>query len=287
MSVRMFKTSFGNRLLSTLFLLLLWNQFYANDRDETLLKNLSGSAGMEGALVKSAGSSSFYLVHSGRKRLITPFVLRQLGFEEASAQTMGEKDLAQIPSGSAIPPKDGTLLKSEETSIIFFVAQEQLHSVSRFVFVHRKFKNKDLIRIKKNEVDQWPHGKPLPPPDGMLLRGAVRPAVYLIQEGKRFWVDMDVFKVRKFDFKSVMVIPDSELENLEYHQLDFPNKTLVRILSDPTVFVFLNGSMRGINLPFFKKCNFRFEEVNMISPSKFKTYPRGADLTESDCPLAP
>jgi hypothetical protein len=238
----------------------------------------------EEAWVQSTEDSSCFLVRAGRKRLVTPFVLKQYGRQRVAAQTMEANALNQIPSDPALPPKEGTLVKSEEASTVFLVDQGQLRSVSRFVFQQRKFKNSAIAKVPKAELDQWPGGKPLPPPDGILVRGAARPAVYLIQEGKRYWVDLDVFKVRKFEFKDVLVIPDAELEGLEYHELDFPSNALIRLQADPTVFLFRNGMVLGINPVVFTKCNFQFQEVQVVSPSRFKTYPRGPDLTEAGCP---
>ncbi len=206
----------------------------------------------------------------------------------AAAEACFLQDPAGPASYSSLPMsswKDGTLIKSDVAPTVYSYVQGQLHPVSRFVFRQRKFKNADVLTIPKAVLDPLPVGKPLPPPDGILVRGAARPAVYLIQDGKRYWVDLDVFIARKFDFKKILVIPDGELESLEYNELPFPNRTLLLTQGDPTVYLLIDGILRGINLPEFNKCGFQFRDIIRISPTKIKLLSRGADMGPADCPL--
>lgn len=232
----------------------------------------------EGTLVKSKDSPAVYIIASNEKRLLSAFVFKQRGYKFANILTAEPGELDSYPTGTMMPPLDGTLVKATEEPAVYYVGNGILSPVSYFVFTNSGFKFKDVMSVPKAELSTWSiSAKPLPPPSGLLVKGKNSPAVYYLESGVRRPVSYAVFVSSRYEFKNVITISDEEIGALELgDDLALPERALVKTSDAPTVYYLVDGVLRPLTFPAFQNRRLRFQDVVTVSPEEFAKYQVGA-----------
>jgi hypothetical protein len=231
----------------------------------------------EGTLVKSSDNPAVYVITNNQKRLLSAFVFKQRSYKFADVLAAAPGELDSYPSGSVMPPLDGTLVKASEEAAVYYVGNGQLQPMTFFSFTQNGFKFKDVIAVPKAELIAWQVGKPLPPPTGLLVKSPTSPGVYYLESGTRRPVSYVVFVSRRFDFKKVIVAADSDIAAIELGTpLDLPNLALVKTADSGTVYYLVDGTLRPLTLTAFKNRRLLFSDVVTLSPEDFAKYPVGA-----------
>lgn len=231
----------------------------------------------EGTLVKSSDNPAVYMITNNEKRFLTLTVFknRQLSFADVLPAAPGELD--QYPTGTPLPPKDGTLVKAQSSPAVYHVGNGLLQPITFFVFQQRGFSFRNVIAVADSELALWEQGKPLPPETGVLTKSITDPTVYYFEGGVRRAVSFDVFQARKFSFKNVLVALDEALSLFERgDDLQLPDRALVKTADNSTVYFLVDGVLRPLTLKAFQNRFFRFEDVVTISAAELAKYPIGA-----------
>lgn len=231
----------------------------------------------EGTLVKSKDNPAVFIITNSEKRLLTSFVFKQRKLKFADVLTAEPGELDSYPAGKLMTPLDDTLLKAKEDGAIFQVGNGLLQPVSELVFKLRKLRRSDLVILPKAELQYWNTGKPVPPPTGILIKAKTKPAVYYIESGVRRYVSAAVFSASNFQPKDIVVAQDSEVEALELGEdLALPDRALVKIKTNATVYYLVDGVMRPLTLKAFQNRRLRFQDVVTIMSEELAKYPIGA-----------
>ena len=140
--------------------------------DQEILSYRDGGVALpkEGTLVKSRENAAVYVITNNEKRLLTAFVFKQRTFLSSDILTAEPGELDTYPSGSIMPPLDGTLVKSQTAPAVYHVGNGLLEPLTYFVFQQRGFKFSSVISVPAEELAQWSVGKPMPPETGAISR---------------------------------------------------------------------------------------------------------------------
>lgn len=249
-----------------------------SDEETTSYKDGGRALPAEGTLVKSRDNPAVFIITNNEKRLLSGFVFKQRGFSFANvltAQASGELDA--YPTGTLLPPTDGTLIKAAEEPAVYFVGNGKLEPLTLFVFTQRKFSFRNVVSVPKTELINWEVTKFMPPETGVLVKAKGNPAVYYIESGVRRALTYDVFVANKFSFKNVLVGADAEIDLIELGEpMLLPERTLAKLKDNAAVYYVVDGVLRPLTFVAFQNRGLRFSDVLTISPEEFARYQVGA-----------
>src|SRR3989338_426935 len=233
----------------------------------------------EGTLVKSRDNAAVYMITNNEKRLLSAFVFKQRALKFADVLTAEPGELDSYPSGSLLPPNDGTLIKASEEPAVYYVGNGQLQPVTYFVFVNRGLSFRDVVSVPLAELNSWTKGKLLPPPTGMLVKGSSQSAVYYIESGVKRPISYGVFFANRFSFKDVVVGTDAEIAAIETgDELRLPERAVVKTADNATVYYVAEGVLRPLTLKAFQNRALRFQDVAIVSAEELGKYQIGATV---------
>ncbi len=135
----------------------------------------------DGDVVRAEGQPTAYLISGGTKRPISPPVFNAR-FGSAVAKTVSEAQLAGVPTGPYVTPAEGTLVKLANSPTVYAIDRGTRRPVSGTTFRLRGFKFSDIKIAEYAELNSWPQGSFLLPPDGMLLRTPNRTVYWVVAE---------------------------------------------------------------------------------------------------------
>ena len=159
-------------------------------------------------------------------------------------------------------------------------------SVERFL----KFKAQDLGFPGFDNIYGWGKVQPadtfslsngeLPHPNGVLIKSANDPKIYLIDSGQKRWIPNRVIFEELFRWGKVVVVTDFELNTYgNGSDVTFPDGVLIRKGSTAPVYVLSNGAKRWVSTrSVFDSLGYNIGKVHSISDSVFNNYPTGPDL---------
>ena len=233
----------------------------------------------EGTLVKSRDNAAVYMITNNEKRLLSAFVFKQRALKFADVLTAEPGELDTYPSGTLLPPNDGTLIKASEEPAVYYVGNGQLQPVTYFVFVNRGLSFRDVVSVPLAELNSWTKGKLLPPPTGMLVKGRSQSAVYYIESGVKRPISYGVFFANRFSFKDVVVGTDAEIAAIETgDELRLPERAVVKTADNATVYYVVEGVLRPLTLKAFQNRALRFQDVAIVSAEELGKYQIGATV---------
>ena len=164
----------------------------------------------DGSLVDSGTSTPVYLVTGGMKELVSSFVLGQRFFGQTPL-VVPAFELSEIPAGTYAMPKDGTFVKSADSSIVYETGSGSKHPVTYQVFVQRAVAENQVSVVGDTELASWITTTFFPPTDGTLVRGAVSPTVYWVVNGLLHPVNAAFYAQRGLQIFPLMVVPDADV----------------------------------------------------------------------------
>lgn len=231
----------------------------------------------EGTLVKSRDNPAVYVIMNNQKRLLSAFVFKQRSYKFGNILTAEPGELDAYDTGKLMPPLDGTLIKAAEEPAVYYVGNGLLQPLTLFVFQQQKFSFKNVVSVPKAELAAWDIGRPMPPPTGLLVKAKSSPAVYYIESGTRRPLSYAVFVSRRLKFKDVIVAADNDILAIELSDpLSFPDRALVKLADNPTVYYLVDNVWRPLTYKAFQNRLLLFSDVVTASPEEFAKFPVGA-----------
>lgn len=104
-------------------------------------------------------SGPIYIFKEGAKHTISSFVAKQRGI--TPDYIFGKSEAEAWSDGIAIPPKDGTVVKSSSSATVYLVSKGQLRPLTATAFKNRKIKQKSVVVLPADEIDNYAKGETL------------------------------------------------------------------------------------------------------------------------------
>lgn len=106
-----------------------------------------------GTYFKAADTGAYYLYKNGSKHSISSFVLKQR-LIASLAVNLGADESNALMNGAPLAPKDGTLIKGDQSDAIYAIVNGQKQILTYSVWVN-KYRKGTPTRLPQAEVDQY------------------------------------------------------------------------------------------------------------------------------------
>lgn len=249
----------------------------------------SGNPRPNGSLIKDVSDNKVYLIEDGQKRYITSSIAAVTnGLDLPYATGVANSEVVSLPNGANINIKEGTLLKSKESSSIYILDKDASSLKRRWVSsgsVMTAFGMKlgQVHTISQASLSSFEAGPNLNSasliPDGRLARGSDG-RVYIVEDGqKRYITSPVVFNSNGFNASQIGAVSDTRINELSNGPLFnlLRSGTLVKASSSPDIYVIDTDASaverRRITTPYaFSAAGYRYEAIVSISQESINGY---------------
>jgi hypothetical protein len=107
--------------------------------------------------VKLLGDTGLYWYKDGQKRYVSAFVFKQRTVGNFPVVTLGADEFAAIPTGTAFPPKDGTIIKGDASDNIYQVSGGLKHLLTPTSYKRLRYPKPTVL--SQGEVDSYTEGE--------------------------------------------------------------------------------------------------------------------------------
>lgn len=115
---------------------------------------------LDNTLVKSPDSPTVYMIKQGLKLPITYQIFKQRGFSYNQIFTTSKEEINSWSSGGFLPPTEGTIVKSDRSSVLYWVIGGQLHSINKNFYVDRGLYIFPIFIIAGKDFPNYNKGEP-------------------------------------------------------------------------------------------------------------------------------
>jgi hypothetical protein len=171
--------------------------------------------------------------------------------------------------------KEGDLVKTSDTNIIYLISGGQKRPVSTFV-LNQRFSGVVPINVTSNELASFPDGPYATPTDGTLVKWDGLGTVYYITNGMKQPVTFSVFQQRSLSFANVQSVSFTELNSWPTGNFLPPVEgTLLRTVKNKTVYWVVSGVLHPINYGFYIDKGLNVFPVLTIPDSDINGFAKG------------
>ena len=171
----------------------------------------------DGTVIEESGEKHV-IVDGARRRMAAGKVATKVG-KRRLLKKIGKRVLAKYQEAPAITSEEelpeGSLVTTEDDSAVWMIrgGKRQIFRNSKMFELHdKKFGNVQTVSTGKLQAYDW--ATPVKYPDGALVKVTTDPKVYLIDDGRRHWVETEEdFNGMGFEFDDIVDMPDTEFTN--------------------------------------------------------------------------
>lgn len=243
------------------------------------LKAVTITGSFVGGSVVRASGDSLYLIERGLRRPLSQFVFNQR-FLGSNPVLVTDEELNVYPLGAPVAPADGSIIKDNASATVYLVEGGIRQGLSYLAFISRGFRFENVAVLPVDEVASYPLGSPAPVLDGVLVKLAKHPAVYVVSGGTKQLLSFYVFKQRGFDAKPIGILSDEELGALPTSPGLYPpfDGVLIKGDKEATVYVIEAGKRRGVTLAAFQNRGWQFSDIKVLPQGEVDLYQLGEDI---------
>ena len=171
----------------------------------------------DGTLLMSENTKKIYLVKSGERRhILSQRVFTQNKFSMKNVIAIPDYELEAYPSGGVVGLPEGTIVSlSKKATAPNHVIMDGGRKIipSWDMFKKWGFSIKKISIISKTDFDQYPDKGELPYPNGTLVRQEGGAELYLVYQGKKYWIETyETFQKLKLSLAKVIALKANAME---------------------------------------------------------------------------
>ena len=241
----------------------------------------------DGTLVTSNKDDKVYLIENKQRREITSLILFDiLNYKWGNVLSITEDEMDYFPAGAKMIYPDGTLIKADNFSAVYLIESgKRKEFTSLTLFEKLGYKWGDIISIETEEINNHPISGNILYPDGILIRSADNPDIYLLESGeKRKVTSLVLFEKLGYNWNDVLDLHPDEFKNYpDGKNLTYPDGTLIKEKDQSTVYKIENGTKkRFTSLTLFEITKSSWENVLDLDKEEFVVYLDGGILKYPD-----
>jgi hypothetical protein len=170
---------------------------------------------------------------------------------------------------------DGDVVQILGTTDYYYINGGKKQRISPFVRQQR-FKNLEIKQVTLSEIESFPEGSYAEPLNGTLVKSPNDPTVYYIQTGLRRPVTGAMFAIRGFKFTDVITLTNVEVGSwIEGSFLAPADGTLIRGITNPTVYWVISGTLHPINGKFYTDRGLNIFPIITAPDNDVAQFPKG------------
>jgi hypothetical protein len=230
-------------------------------------------------IVRAKGRNRLYLIEDNIKKYIpNPDILSANGLENDPIVEMPTAELEAYETGDNLDYPDGTVI--EEGNNKYIISNGFRRKLKTNKVVQKLIAKRLRKKIQPGILSKYRQAPDITSedelPDGSLVTTPDDSAVWMIRGGKRqVFSHARVFRLHKLKFDNVQTISKEKLQAYAWDApVKYPDGSLVKIPTDPKVYLIQNGKRRWIETEKdFKGLGFRFQDVVDMPVSESINYP--------------
>lgn len=141
------------------------------------------------SLIRSPRGTIYLLVDEKKRRIASMETFRSIGYNPEEVMNSSWEDINSYTEGQPLNASStyptGALLQDKTSGGVYWVDEGEKAPLIDAVFLKTKFKNKKIIQVSPEELNNYTTTNPIKFGDGEILKSSASPAVYLITEGKK------------------------------------------------------------------------------------------------------
>ncbi len=114
----------------------------------------------EETLIKLEQSPAVYFIRKGEKLPVSDKIFRQRNLKYENIHNVSFSEFNSWPTGSFLPPAEGTLVKTAKDPTLFWVAGQSLHPVNYNYYISRGLSIFPIILVSLEDFKSFPKGEP-------------------------------------------------------------------------------------------------------------------------------
>jgi hypothetical protein len=207
-----------------------------------------------GTVIRLFNGSTNYVIDNGAKRPFSAFVAQQRKFKTDNIITVSQTEFDSYLTEKAMPPLDGTLIKGDASPAVFLIQDTKKRPISGPVFAQRRFSFASVVSVPQLEIDTYEQGAFITPTSGTLVMGETDPTVYQIDNELKRPISYEVFVARKYSFRNLMRLSDSEVKSLPSGQFVYPpDQSAIKLKGTTGIYWFRDGQKRYVSAFVYKQ----------------------------------
>lgn len=163
------------------------------------------------SLVRSPNGTIYLLADEKKRGFDSSEAFRKIGFNPEEVMDASWEDINSYIEGKPITATStyptGALLQDNTTGGVYWVNEGEKAPIIDKIFLSTKFKNKKIIQVSPEELDDYPKISPVLFGDGELLKSSASPSVYLISNGeKRPFISGKIFEDLGYKWENIITV---------------------------------------------------------------------------------
>lgn len=237
-----------------------------------------------GSMVRQAGTGIIYYIFNNTKRMLSNDVLVLRGLDPNNIMNEFNNQLAGFPTGTPMPPLEGTLIMSPEDPLVYVINQELKRPLTFLVFNSRGYKFSDIKILSQQEIAGFASGDWYWPPEGTMVLVTGNPLVFVMDQQVARPVTFFVFTQRHLSFTNVVKVTADEFSHVppapDQFWLPPLDGTLVKSDIDAGIYVIENGTRRLLSASAFSSRGYSFGNVKILPQAEIETIRLGLPLDQ-------
>ncbi len=240
-----------------------------------------------GSIVHVEPSGDTYMIQNGQKRLFTSDAVLFSMTQPNKIIEANETDLSSYPTGEPVRFPKFALLKDPKGTIYLNASDGKRRIANMETFRQFGFLEDDIIEATIEELVDLPDAAPINEqtvfPQGALVKAAESPAVYYVENNKKYALQDEVFLKVYFTRRPIVSVPQLTIDTYgDGGVYRFQNGELVKG-SGPDVFVIEDGELRSIpSESVFLSMGWKWENIITIPDRVLLSYNQAEPLGQTN-----
>ncbi len=168
------------------------------------------------SLVRDSGGTIYLITATSKRRIASPEVFKTLGFNPEEVDDIPSEQLIDIPDGKEITLNDaypkGALVQNTQTGGIYFVESGVKYPLWARELLKINYPKLKIFAAGPSELDQYQEGQPVGFKDGVLVKVAATPDVYVISDGNKVRITNEkTFTTLGYKWSNIVTVSDKIL----------------------------------------------------------------------------
>jgi len=238
----------------------------------------------DGSVLQVKGNPAIWLIQNGHKRLFANYAAFVSRYKPEQVVTVKQSDLDNYPAGNPIKLANYSLVQTPDKTIYLLVDSEKRPFASLAVFKKIGFNPDEIDKAAVADLAGYTLGKAITATStyvtGTLMQDIKTGGVYYVENGTKAPILDKIFLTTKYKDKKIIKVSATTLSKYTtVSPILFPDGTLMKTASSPSVYLISNGQKR----PFadgatFDKLGYSVKNILTVSSQLLYNYPLGAAI---------
>ncbi len=250
---------------------LLWNRYFPK----------VSKLYPDGSLIQAKNDPNIFLIQGGQKRQFASYAAFASRYNESQVVSVTSDDLSNYPTGDSIKFANYSLVQTPDKKIYLLVGNEKRPFANSTVFKKIGFNPSEIDQASLADLTNYQVGKAITATStnvtGALMQDIKTGGVYYVENGTKAAITDKIFLSTLFKDKKITKATTKTLNTYTtISPVSFPDGTLLKTDSFPTVYLISNGKKRAFaDESAFAKYGYNSKNVITVSSKLLYNYAQG------------